>query len=612
MKLTTSQSRVLLLCGALALITVIIYWPVRGQQFVNLDDDVYVTENTHVRNGLTWENVRWAFQTTHGKHWFPLTWLSHMTDCQLFGVDAGAHKTVNVAFHIASALLLFLVLKRTTVALWPSFFVAALFALHPLRVESVAWVAERKDVLSVFFWMLTLWAYVRYVERPGVGRYLWIALFFTLGLMAKPMIVTLPLVLLLLDFWPLGRTRWVPATRPGLTKANLRCLILEKVPLFGLAAVGSSVTLGVSRSVGAVVSTDTISMQLRITNALVSYAQYLGKIFWPHDLTVLGAFPQALPLLPVIASAFLIAGISVIAVYTAKRYPYLLMGWLWYLGTLLPVIGFVQLGGLQSVADRFTYIPSIGIFICVAWTIADMVAMRPGLREAAILGEAAAILACAATTRLQLHYWEDSVALLRRAVAITSGNFLAEANLGVALCNQGQIEEGVAHLQEALRLSPEYAYAHNQLGRIYFSEGKVDEGIDHLRKAVELEPGSAADHNNLGTALSRERRFDEAAVEFTRALELEPAYALADLNLGGALISLGRTEEAVPYLREAVRLRPDNGDAHYNLGVLLAEQGRRQEAISELQHALKLEPNRKDIRRELDGLQPAKDAGKSD
>ena len=633
-----TQCRVVLLCVALALATVALYWPVRSQQFINFDDDLYVTENAHVRSGVTWESARWAFQTTHGTHWLPLTWLSHMLDCQLFGVDAGASKMVNVALHVASTLLLFLVLKRATTAFWPSLLVAVLFALHPLRVESVAWVAERKDVLSTFFWMLALWAYVRYAERPGAVRYGWVALFFILGLMAKPMVITLPFVLLLLDFWPLGRTRWATPARQGLSTLFPRRLVLEKLPLFGLAAGFGAAQYCVTHSAGAIVTAGTIPVGLRVTNALMSYGRYLGKMIWPRNLAVFYPFPASWPLSLVGMVTLLLVSVSIVVVWAAKRCPYLLVGWVWYLGTLVPVIGLVQVG-TQSMADRFTYIPSVGIFIGVAWVIADVIAKRPGLRYAAIIGVAAAVVACAAVTRLQLQYWKDSVTVFRRALAVTSGNFLAEGNLGVALCNQNQIEEGVMHLQEAIQLSPRYAYAHGHLGRAYFSLGKADEAIYELRQAVALDPGSASGHNNLGTALAREHRPDEAAIEFAKALQLEPDSALAWSNLGGVLVTLGRTEEALRYLREAVRLRPDNADAHdnlgvalagrgelaealaqyeqalrlqpdhadahYNLGILLAQQGRTNEAVKQLQDALKTEPGSEKVRRAIGELQTA-------
>jgi tetratricopeptide (TPR) repeat protein len=590
MKPAKAQPRTALLCVALALVTAAVYWPVRGQQFVNFDDDLYVTENPHVLNGLTWESARWAFTTSHATHWLPLTWLSHMLDCQLFGVNAGAHKLVNVAFHIASTLLLFLVLKRATSAVWPSAFVAAVFALHPLRVESVAWVAERKDVLSTFFWMLALWAYVRYAERPGVGRYLWVVWFFVLGLMAKPMVVTLPWVLLLLDFWPFGRTAWAAPARQGFSRCDFKRLILEKLPLLVLAMVSTITQFWVTHSEGAIVSTGTFPIGLRVSNALVSYGRYLGKMLWPQDLAVLYPFPAAWPLSWVAAVVLLLVCVSVVVARVAKRQPYLVVGWLWYLGTLVPVIGLIQVGR-QSMADRFTYIPMVGILIGVSWGVADAIAVRPRTRIAAIIGAVAVVCACAMATRVQLQYWKDSVTLLSHTVAVTGDNDLAQSDLGVALCNQGRVEEGMAHLLEAVRLSPDSSYAHQHLGRACFLLGNIAEGIDHLRRAVALDPGAAAAHNNLGVALLKEGRLKEAAAEFAEAVRLQPDYALARVNLGGVLVSLGQTEQALLHLREAVRLRPDRADAHINLGCALAAQGKFSEAIPHYEQALRLQPH---------------------
>jgi len=578
------MNRTALICVSLAAVTLAAFWPVRHQQFVNFDDDIYVTENPHVVNGLTLDGVRWAFTTTRGTHWWPLTWLSHMLDCQLFGLNAGAHKLVSVAVHIASALLLFLVLQRMTGEAWPSAFIAAVFALHPLRVESVAWVAERKDVLCTLFWMLTLWAYARYVERPGTGRYIWIVAFFVLGLLAKPMIVTLPVVLLLLDVWPLRR------------KAGPRQLAFEKLPLFALAVAASVATVWVTRSARAVVSTEVIPVGDRIANALISYARYLGEMIWPQNLAVLYPFPAAWPLWQVAGAAVLLVLVSAVTVREAQRRPYLLIGWLWYLVTLLPVIGLVQVG-LQSAADRFTYVPLVGIFIGMAWSVADWVADRPYARVAAGAGAAAALCGCVVATRLQLRYWQDSVTLFRRAVAVTSGNFIARGNLGVALCNQGRFDDGIAQLTEALRLSPRYAYAQNHLGRAYFLAGRTNDAIAHLRRAVELAPNDAAGHNNLGIALAAVGKRDEAITEFTEAVRLRPDYALAQANLGGVLVDMGRTAEALSHLREALRLKPDLAAAHFQLGEALALQGKGGEAREHLDIAVKLDPNLADERR---------------
>jgi protein O-mannosyl-transferase len=593
------MNRAVLVCFLLAIVTLAAFWPVRHQPFINFDDDIYVTENPHVATGLTLDNVRWAFTTTHGTHWWPVTWLSHMMDCQIFGINAGAHKLVNVAFHIASALLLFLVLNRMTGAMWPSAFVAAVFALHPLRVESVAWVAERKDVLSTFFWMLTLWAYSRYVGRlkfRGSGPKVYYGLtllFFVLGLLAKPMLVTLPVALLLLDYWPLRRSE------------SRRQRVLEKLPFFVLAAMASLTTYWVTRGSNAVVD---IPIGFRISNSLVSYVRYLGKMIWPQDLALIYPLPEGWPVSQVAIAAVLLVLVSVVVVRKAERGPYLIVGWLWYLVALLPVIGLVQVG-MQSMADRFTYVPMVGIYICVAWSVADAVATRPRAQRAALAGAVVAIVGCVIATRVQLQYWEDNVSLFRRTLAVTTGNFLAEGNLGVALCNQGRFEEGAAHLQEALDSASAYArrtnpglwaFAHNHLGRAYFALGKTNEAVAQLRQAVELNSHDAAAHNNFGIVLVELDRRDEAIVEFTEAIQLRPDYPLAHANLGATLLDVGRIAEALPHLCEALRLNPDFALAHFHLGEALMQQGNLQEAQAHLAIAVRVDPSLAQERRALE------------
>jgi lipopolysaccharide biosynthesis regulator YciM len=593
------MNRTVFVCFALAVVTLAVFWPVRHQPFINFDDDIYVSENPHVANGLTLDTVRWAFTTTRGTHWWPLTWLSHMVDCQIFGLNAGAHKLVNVAFHVASTVLLFLVLKRMTGAVWPSAFVAAVFALHPLRVESVAWVAERKDVLSAFFWMLTLWVYSRYVELLKLQGshfklyYGLTLLSFLLGLLAKPMLVTLPVVLLLLDDWPLRRSE------------SRQRLVLEKLPLFVLAAIASVTTYWVTQGANAVVD---IPVGFGISNALVSYVRYLGKMIWPQNLALIYPLPEGWPVSQVAAAAVLLVLVSAVAVREATRRPYFIVGWLWYLVTLLPVIGLVQVG-MQAMADRFTYVPMIGILIGVSWGVADVVATRPRARPVVLAVAVATLVGCAVATRIQLQYWQDNVTLFRHTLAVTSGNFLAQGNLGVALCNQGQVEEGAAHLQEALHLASDYArrtnpglwaFAHNQLGRAYFALGKTNEAVAELHEAVQLNSRDAAAHNNFGIVLVELGRRDEAIAEFTEAIQLRPDYPLAHANLGATLVNVGRIAEAIPHLREALRLNPDFALAHFHLGEALMRQGNLGEAQEHLDQAVRLDPNLANQRQELE------------
>jgi Flp pilus assembly protein TadD len=561
---------------------------VRHHDFVNFDDDDYVTANPVVLRGLTWHGVAWAFTTEHAVNWHPLTWLSHMLDVQLYGLDAGAHHLTNLLFHIGNTLLLFGLLHRMTGALGRSAFVAGLFAVHPLHVESVAWVAERKDVLSTLFWMLTLWAYIEYVKRPDLRqssrrRYAAVLLFFALGLMAKQMLVTLPLVLLLLDFWPLGRVGigpnpaggWAPA-RDGWATAGR--LVWEKLPLLALAAASSIATFVIHQRGGAVIILSAIPLQLRIENALVSYVVYIGKMLWPAGLAVLYPYPQSLSAWSVAVAFVTLTGISVAVIWAAPRRPYLPVGWFWYLGTLVPVIGLIQVGD-QAIADRYTYIPLIGLFIIVAWGVPDLLVRWP-LRRVVLpkiaLPAAAClvILACAITARGQLEYWEDSTTLWTHTLAVTTRNNIAHNNLGATLADQGKTDEAIAHYSEALRIKSDYADAHNNLGVALADQGKLDEAIAHYSEALRIKPGYSDAHSNLGIALADQGNLDEAIAQFTEALRINPDSAKAHNNLGVALASQGKLDEAIAQFTEALQVKPDYADARNNLELALARRGK--------------------------------------
>jgi protein O-mannosyl-transferase len=538
--------------------------------------------------GLTWHGVAWAFTTEHAVNWHPLTWLSHMLDVQLYGLDAGAHHLTNLLFHIGNTLLLFGLLHRMTGALGRSAFVAGLFAVHPLHVESVAWVAERKDVLSTLFWMLTLWAYIEYVKRPDLRqssrrRYAAVLLFFALGLMAKQMLVTLPLVLLLLDFWPLGRVGigpnpaggWAPA-RDGWATAGR--LVWEKLPLLALAAASSIATFVIHQRGGAVIILSAIPLQLRIENALVSYVVYIGKMLWPAGLAVLYPYPQSLSAWSVAVAFVTLTGISVAVIWAAPRRPYLPVGWFWYLGTLVPVIGLIQVGD-QAIADRYTYIPLIGLFIIVAWGVPDLLVRWPlrmvvlpkiALPAAACL----VILACAITARGQLEYWEDSTTLWTHTLAVTTRNNIAHNNLGATLADQGKTDEAIAHYSEALRIKSDYADAHNNLGVALADQGKLDEAIAHYSEALRIKPCYSDAHSNLGIALADQGNLDEAIAQFTEALRINPDSAKAHNNLGVALASQGKLDEAIAQFTEALQVKPDYADARNNLELALARRGK--------------------------------------
>jgi tetratricopeptide (TPR) repeat protein len=611
---------------ALVAATAVVYAPVRQHEFVNFDDPQYVGENPAVSDGLTGHGVRWAFTTGQAGNWHPLTWLSHMADVERHGLDAGGHHLTSLLLHVASTLLLFGVLHGLTGALWRSAVVAALFAVHPLHVESVAWVAERKDVLSALLFFLTVWAYVRYVRRPRWTSYAVASVLFALGLMAKPMLVTLPFVLLLLDWWPLGRAR-VPSAR--------RRLLLEKLPLLGLALASSIVTLLVQQRAGAVKGFDALPLARRLANAVIAYVAYMAQTLWPTRLAAIYPYPSSIPGGRVAGALAILAAASLLAIRAARRYPYVPVGWFWYLGTLVPVIGLVQVGS-QPMADRYTYIPLVGLFMVVAWGVPDLLA-RWAHRDLALGVAAALVIAgCTIAAREQVRYWRNSTALWEHAIAVTAENHRAQASLAHALAKQGRLDDAIEHYFEALRIKPGYAEAHNNLGLAladkgrageaighYFealralpdygeahnnlgvaltAEGRRGEAIRHFSEALRIDPAVAESHNNLGVALAREGRLDEAIRQFSEALRLRPAYAEAQKNLavayngiGAALADQGRAGEAIARYSGALRLRPDLVDARANLGRALAGQGRVDEAIRELQEAARLEPRDADL-----------------
>jgi hypothetical protein len=558
---------VLAICIALSITTIAVFWQVRNHEFISFDDDDYVTENRHVQDGITLKGIAWAFSESHAHNWHPLTWLAHMLDCQMFGLKAGRHHLVNLFFHIANTLLLFLILNRMTKGLWQSAFVAGLFALHPLHVESVAWVAERKDVLSTLFWMLTMGAYMHYVERPGYKRYLFVLAFFLLGLLSKPMLVTLPFVLLLLDYWPLrrvyaavadsriGDATTAPASRKKKKQKSqkqpqkntpqkvavvktrslwpeIRPLLKEKIPLFVIAIIFCFVTSYAQHRV--VKTMELYPLGLRVANALISYVGYIGKMLWPVKLSIFYPYDYVTFFSwQTAAAALLLTAATYVTIRGVRHFPYLLVGWLWYLGTLVPVIGLVQVG-LQSMADRYTYVPLIGAFIMIAWGAPELLnRWRYGsfaLAPAAL----AIIFACIIMTYVQIGYWRNNIVLYEHAIEVTSANSWAQNNLGYALDLKGKREEAVAHFQKAISISNE-ADAHYNLGTVLASQGKLDDAINQFRESIRISPEYAKAHNNLGNAFLYQGRLDEAIASYREALRLNPDYTMAQENLKNAL-----------------------------------------------------------------------------
>ncbi|MFZ0035446.1 MAG: tetratricopeptide repeat protein [Sedimentisphaerales bacterium] len=597
---TFSKYRELFVYVALSAATLATFWQVGSFEFLNYDDMAYVTRNEHVKEGLSLHNIIWAFTAIRSFNWHPLTWLSHMLDCQLFGLNPAGHHLTNLLLHTANTLLLFAILKRMTKAIWQSVFVAAVFALHPLHVESVAWIAERKDVLSTLFWLLTMAAYTGYVRHPGTSRYLLTVLIFTLGLMAKPMLVTLPFVLLLLDYWPFGRLESVKAAAPGSQKSpqkrvdwyGIYRLVREKIPFFVLSAISSVITFVVQRKEGAVSEIDAIPLMSRLANALVSYINYIGKTAWPTKLAVL--YPHPLtnpPSLQIILNLLVLVAASAAVIFLAVRHRYLLTGWFWYLGTLVPVIGLVQVGS-QAMADRYTYVPLIGLSIIIAWGLADLL---PKLRYREIMigiSMSAVLLTLSMCTHLQLRYWRNSITLFERALEVTEENAVAHYALGYALFEDDKVDKAMGHFKEALRINPSYIDAHNHMGLALMKQDKLKEAIEYFTKALLIKPDYATAHFNLGWALARRGDIERATIQFREALQFKPDYPEAQGALVKALIQQGK-------FAEAVQLEPNSALIHHQLATALVAVGKFDLAIEHYNEALRLKPDDADAINDL-------------
>ena len=585
-------------CLFLVVATLTVYGDLRNHHFINFDDDHYVTDNPPIQGGLTLTGLVWAFTTLHAGLWIPLTWLSFMVDSQLFGLHPGGFLLTNLLFHIANALLLFLWLLRTTRALGRSFLVAALFALHPLHVESVAWVTERKDVLSTFFWLLSMWAYIWYVESPGIRRYLLILVCFSLGLMAKPMMVTLPFVLLLLDYWPLGR--W-PQKSPVSAKNSraqkprsgvpLGRLIWEKIPLLALVVIFSVVTIYAQKEQGALAQLAYIPLPSRLANALVTYVTYMVRMIYPSGLAVFYPHSRdAFPLWQVLGASLTLVFISLLIIRQTSRHPYLLVGWLWYLGTLVPVIGLVQ-AGEQALADRFTYVPLIGLFIIIAYGMAELTARWRPAGFLLPVGAGMVLAVLMICTWLQVRYWRDPASLFAHALQVTSNNALAHNNLGIALLSQGKVDQAITLGEEAVRLQPNYAKAHYNLANALFSRGEVNQALAQYEEALQLQPDYAKAHNSLGLALLSQGKVDQAVAHFEKSLSIQPYSPAAHNNLGMALLSQGKVDQAVAHFEKALSIRPNSAEVHNNLGLALLSQGKVNQAIVHYREAIRLNPN---------------------
>jgi tetratricopeptide (TPR) repeat protein len=597
----------------LVMMTFAVYQQVRNYGFMNYDDDDYVTQNPFVRDGLTWRGVSWAFRSHLHGHYHPVTWLSHMTDTELFGLNPAGHHLTSVFLHIINTLLLFLILRRMTGDLWQSAFVGALFAIHPLHVEPIAWIAGRKDVLCAFFWMLTMWGYVRYAEHPGLGRYLVVLVAFTLGLMSKTTVVTLPFVLLLLDYWPLGRlklgevgtemSKAEPISLHSLYKQRLlRRLIREKAPLFIIAGFVVIVIVSTRQTYFDEKKAEEYGDALPQLEAkyghkksdyfyfAVSYAKSFGRALWPHNLATPYTRKDKVSFGLVVGGMLLLLGVSSLVFWKGRRYPYLPVGWFWYVVTLLPVVRLLPFGPYNT-ADRYLYLPNIGLFIMVAWVIPDLFARWRYRRLVLGLSAGALLLSLAVLAWFQVRYWTDSLTLFQHAVEVTDNNWLAHNNLGAALEKQGRTDEAIVHYAEAARLRPFAARLHNNLGAALAKQGRIEEARECFSEAVQTNPDYADGHNNLGVMYFEQGRIEEALFHFSEALRIDPRNADAHKNMGIALVRQGKINEAIGHFREALKIRPNYAAVHNNLGAALAKQGRIEEATRHFSEALRIRRN---------------------
>ncbi len=628
MDATPDRNRRWLICLALTLVTLVTYWKVLGNDFVNLDDPSYVTNNPRVNHGLSLAGIAWAFTHFYKANWHPITWISHMLDCQLFGLQPGPQHLVNLGLHMANTILLFLLLNRTTRALGRSAIVAGLFALHPLHVESVAWIAERKDVLSTFFGLLALLAYTRYVSDGDHGPpdnpkrlmwYGWTAALFALALMSKPMLVTLPFLMLLLDYWPLGRSFISPDKTSGVGPRPVKSLFLEKWPLFAMVIASCIVTYCAQKSDRTVV--EGVS-GINAGNALVSYLRYIGRMIWPANLAIMRPMTP-LSSWQVWCAGFILVVVSLLCVVAAKRRPYLPVGWFWYLGTLVPAVGFVQVGP-QSSADRYTYIPLVGLFIIGVWAMEDLIRGSKYYKQIAAVASALVLALCSMITVHQLQFWKNSDTLMGRALSVSANNASAQDEYAKALIaageNQKAVEHGaeavllapnnaimqndyataldgmdkskeaLSHYAQAARLAPNNALIQNNYGVALVRDGQTNTAIEHYQDAIRIETNYADAYNNLGAALAGEGHFNEAAAALGQAVAAAPDNPAMRVNFGLALMRLGRVPDAAQQFSQAVRLAPDLGEGQYHLGLCLAVLRQPADALGHLREASRLQP----------------------
>ena len=580
--MTKEKRGTLLICAALAAVTLAAFEPIGNNGFVDFDDDKYVTDNPWVQMGLNADSFTWAFTSFHTGNWHPLTWISHIIDCSIFDLKPAGHHLVSLGFHIACVVLLFLILNKMTGALWRSVFVAAVFGVHPLAVESVAWVAERKDVLCTFFIFLTILAYLNWTRKRGVRRYAAVVVLFAAALLSKPMAVTLPFVLILLDFWPMGRFGAEEGFR------RFREAIFEKLPLFAMSAASCVITYIAQGQKQAVTGIAILPLDIRITNALASYILYIGKIFYPSSLAVLYPFDMKGPALWEWAGCLaLLLAITAVVILCRKGRGFLPMGWFWYLGTLVPVIGLVQVG-VQGMADRYTYLPRIGIYIIVVWLVGDLV-VRFRLPKVVVAAAATVVLAVLVLiTRTQTGYWTDSLSLAKHAIAVTKNNYVMQNNYGIYLASAGQVDDGITHIKQALEINPKYVDAYVNLASALRKKGQKAQAIEEYEKALKMDPNNAVANNNYGVSLAETGKVDEAMEHFRAALDAQPYYFNALNNLYVTGVKSGKSEVLLKVFLDLEKKAPANAELFYRGGLVYGRQGNKEKSIEQLEMALKI------------------------
>jgi len=573
----------------LILACLIAFGTIAGNDFINLDDPGYIIENNIVQSGLNFQNIKWAFTSVVLANWHPLTMISYMLEWQLFGANPAGYHIVSLMLHIGAVIILFLFLYKSTKHFWPSAFAAALFALHPLRVESVAWVAERKDVLSMFFGMACLWAYSSYCEKRKSSSYLICLILFTLSLLSKPMLVTLPFVMLLLDFWPFHR--WQKALQEkGSFFQKIQSLIYEKIPFFMITIVSSAITLWAQSKGGAVSSLKNLPFIERLENAFVSYTAYLGKMICPVHLAVFYPFETPLPLLEIVSSAMIIILITFIVLAYTKKLPFLFVGWCWYIGTLIPVIGLIQVGS-QAMADRYTYMPSIGIAIMIAWGIPSFMKRMNIKKEILFLASITLLMIFSFLTWLQCGYWKNNFSLYEHALKSTRNNHMAHLSLGLSLSVERKFAEAIYHYNEVLRIIPDDLSTYTFRGIAYSEIGQNLKAIENFDKTVKLRANYADDFNNRGIAYFRLKQNDKAIEDFTKAISSKAEYADAFNNRGAALIKLEQPLRAIKDFSKAIQIKPEFAEAYYNRASVYEKQGQYQNAVNDLNKAIQLKPD---------------------